>query len=63
MDFEINGNKFCFKKGFYRYVENIFIYEFGWCIGRNLNVFVDILRGGFGRYDLGEEIMVVWLNF
>ncbi len=63
MDFEINGNKFRSKKGFYRHVENIFTYELGWRIGRNLNAFADILRGGFGRHDPGEEITVVWSNF
>lgn len=63
MDFEINGNKFRSKKGFYRHVENIFTYQLGWRIGRNLNAFADILWGGFGRHGPGEEITVVWSNF
>lgn len=36
----------------------------GWRgFGRNLNAFTDILRGGFGSFDGGEKITVIWKNF
>ena len=63
MDFEINGNKFRSKKGFYRHVEQVFTNTLGWRIGRSLDALEDILYGGFGRHDPGEEIRVIWSNF
>ena len=63
MDFEIKGNKFRSKKGFYRHVEKIFTNGLGWHIGINLDAFADVLWGGFGRHDPGEEITVMWSNF
>ncbi|RHR32402.1 hypothetical protein DWX43_02705 [Clostridium sp. AF19-22AC] len=30
---------------------------------RNLDAFNDILRGGFGRHDYGEPILIVWKHF
>ncbi len=36
----------------------------GWTgFGRNLDALTDILRGGFGLFDGGEEIIVIWKNF
>ena len=28
--------------------------------GRNLNAFNDLLRGGFGVFEVGEEVELVW---
>jgi len=32
-------------------------------VGRNLNAFNDILRGGFGIHDFGTPIHIKWVNF
>ena len=32
-------------------------------IGRNLNAFNDILRGGFGRHEYGQPIHIQWLAY
>lgn len=63
MYFEINGNKFKSKKGFYNYIEALFTAGLSWEIGRNLDAFVDVLEGGFGKHGHGEAIEVVWINF
>ena len=34
-----------------------------WKIGRNLNAFNDILRGGFGRHEYGQPIHIQWLAY
>ncbi len=33
-----------------------------WKIGRNLDVFNDVLRGGFGTFDYEESIKLIWRN-
>ena len=32
-------------------------------MGRNLNAFNDILRGGFGRHEYGQPIHIRWLAY
>jgi len=59
----INGNKIRSKKGFYNYVEALLTNNLSWKIGRNLDAFDEILDGGFGRHDEGEEIIIKWVNF
>lgn len=59
----INGAKFKSKKGFYNYVEKLFTENLSWKIGRNLDAFDDILDGGFGKHDCGEQINVKWVNY
>lgn len=58
MEFIIDGAKFKSKKGFYNHVERIFTSGLNWKIGRNVNAFNDILRGGFGKHEDGEIIIV-----
>jgi RNAse (barnase) inhibitor barstar len=60
--FEINGNKFRGKKSFLKYTEAIFTFGVTWETGKNLDAFVDLLRGGFGRHDYNEPIVVKWIN-
>ncbi|MDR1284798.1 MAG: barstar family protein [Campylobacteraceae bacterium] len=62
-EFIIDGNNFSTIKGFYDEVENVFTFNLNRKIGRNLNAFNDILRGGFGRQEYGEPILIKWLNF
>ena len=49
--------------GFYDEVEQVFICGLDWKIGRNLNAFNDILRGGFGRHEYGQPIHIQWLAY
>ena len=44
-------------------VDQVFICGLDWKIGRNLNAFNDILRGGFGRHEYGQPIHIQWLAY
>jgi len=48
--------------GFYDEVARVFTQNLTWKIGRNLNAFNDILRGGFGINEYGEPFILVWEN-
>ena len=61
-EFIIDGNCFDDWAGFYDEAEKVFTLNLGWKIGRNLNAFNDILRGGFGRHE-NEPIHIKWINF
>ena len=49
--FTIDGRRFSSMAGFYDEVERVFTFGLDRKIGRNLNAFNDILRGGFGRHE------------
>ena len=53
--FTIDGRRFSNMAGFYDEVERVFTSGLDWKIGRNLNAFNDILRGGFGRHEYHNE--------
>lgn len=57
---EINGNKFSNLNGFYREVERKMTFGLNWKIGRNLDAFNDVLRGGFGVQEVGESYIIKW---
>jgi len=61
-EFVIDGKNFSTMDEFYDEVEKIFTFNLGWKIGRNLNAFNDVLRGGFGRHE-DEPILIKWLSF
>ena len=63
IEYRIDGNKFHSKNGFYNYIEEMFTFNLGWKIGRNLNAFDDVLRGGFGKHDYEEKIIIKWENY
>ena len=63
MEYIIDGAKFQSEKGFYNYIEKMFTYNLGWKIGRNLDAFDDVLRGGFGKHEYGKRIVVKWKNY
>ena len=52
--FTIDGRRFSNLAGFYDEVERVFTCGLDWKIGRNLDAFNDILRGGFGRHEYGQ---------
>ena len=56
--FTIDGRRFSNMAGFYDEVERVFTSGLDWKIGRNLNAFNDILRGGFGRHEYGQPIHI-----
>ena len=59
---EINGNSFSNLSEFYDEVERKFTKGLTWKIGRNLNAFNDVLRGGFGLHNYEEQIELCWSN-
>jgi len=56
---EIDGRNFSNLKDFYDEVEQKFTFNLGWKIGRNLDAFNDIMRGGFDIFDYGEDIEII----
>ena len=59
---EINGNNFSNLAGFYDEIERNMTKGLDWKIGRNLNAFNDVLRGGFGIHDCDEDYKLIWIN-
>lgn len=59
---KINGNSFSNLVEFYDEVERKMTKGLGWKIGRNLNAFNDVLRGGFGVHDCDEDYNLIWEN-
>ena len=62
-EFTIDGRHFSDMDGFYDEVEQVFTSVLDRGIGRNLNAFNDILRGGFGRHEFGNPIHIKWLSY
>ena len=62
-EFVIDGGNFSTMKGFYDEVERVFTFNLDYKIGRNLDAFNDILRGGFGRHEYGKPILIKWLKY
>jgi len=58
----IDGSAFDDMPGFYDEVERKLTCGLAWRIGRNLNAFNDVLRGGFGVHEYGEPIAIRWLH-
>jgi RNAse (barnase) inhibitor barstar len=55
----LDGEKFNDLDSFYDEVQRIFCPEFPG-FGRNLDAFNDVLRGGFGVFEEGEPVTLVW---
>jgi RNAse (barnase) inhibitor barstar len=58
----IDGNHFSDLAGFYNEVERNLTKDLDWKIGRNLDAYNDVLRGGFGVHEYGEPITLTWIN-
>ncbi|WP_282628388.1 barstar family protein [Empedobacter sedimenti] len=58
----INGNNFSDLTGFYNEIERVLTKDLDWKIGRNLDAFEDILLGGYGVFETGEPIQLIWEN-
>lgn len=55
----INGSHFSDPSGFYDEVSSVLMKETDWKIG-TLDGLDDILYGGFGVFESGEEIEIIW---
>jgi len=58
----IEGNNFSTIDTFYNEVEKKFSQNLSFKIGRNLDAFNDVLRGGFGIHEYHEPIEIIWHN-
>lgn len=61
--FIIDGGRFDTMEGFYDEAERVFTRDLSWRMGRNLDAFNDVLRGGFGRHAYGEPILIRWVDY
>ena len=62
-EYVVNGTRITSEKVFYNEIEKVLTHGLNWKIGRNLNAFADVLRGGFGTFDCDEKIVLKWINF
>lgn len=58
----IEGSRFNDVEGFYTEVDKVFTKDLSWKTGHNLDAFNDLLLGGFGVYEYGEPITIIWEN-
>ncbi|MCF0057972.1 hypothetical protein [Dyadobacter sp. CY356] len=59
----INADNFSDLSGFYEEMNKLFMNGIDWKMGHSLDALNDILYGGFGVYNPGEEVIVLWSNF
>ena len=59
-EYIIDGNEFNNMDEFYKYVDKTFSDGEEPC--RNLDAFIDFLRGGFGKHNYNEPIKITWVN-
>ena len=58
----IDGNNFSNEEEFYCEIDKLLTKDLGWKTGHNLDAFNDLLRGGFGVHEPGEELNITWIN-
>lgn len=59
--FVFDGSKFDDLKGFYHEVSNLMMPDADWEVG-SLDGFYDVLFGGYGAYEPGDEVEIIWKN-
>jgi len=59
----IDGNNFNDLNGFYCEIDKLLTKDLNWKTGHNFAAFNDLLRGGFGVHDDGEELIIKWINY
>ena len=59
-EYIIDGNEFNNIDEFYKFIDKTFSDGEEPC--RNLDAFVDFLRGGFGKHKYNEPIKITWIN-
>jgi RNAse (barnase) inhibitor barstar len=58
----LDGNNFSSLAEFYDEIQNKLTKDLDWEIGRNLDAYNDVLRGGFGVYEYEEPFIFLWKN-
>jgi len=58
----INGNNFHNIEGFYLELDRVLKKNPIFSTNHNLDALRDLFRGGFGAYDYGEDVIIVWEN-
>ena len=58
----INANHFSDLATFYEEMDKLFMHNMDWKMGHSLDALNDILYGGFGVYQPGEPVLVLWQN-
>ena len=58
----IDGNNFSDEEGFYDEINRLLTRDLTWKTGHNPAAFNDLLRGGFGFHEYGEELEIKWIN-
>ena len=58
----INANHFSALATFYEEMDKLFMHNMDWKMGHSLDALNDILYGGFGVYQPGEPVLVLWQN-
>ena len=58
----IDGNKFSNEAEFYTEIDKLLTKDLDWQPGHGLDAFNDLLRGGFGVHEYGEELHITWIN-
>jgi RNAse (barnase) inhibitor barstar len=59
----IEGSTFSNLDGFYEEMNRLFMQDQDWKMGHSLDALNDILYGGFGVFEPGEQVLVIWKNF
>lgn len=59
----INADNFSDLAGFYEEMNKLFMKDVDWKMGHSLDALNDILYGGFGVYNPGEQVVVLWNHF
>ncbi|HEV7380342.1 MAG TPA: hypothetical protein VGN64_11140 [Dyadobacter sp.] len=59
----IDGDRFSDLAEFYEEMNSLFMKDQDWKLGHSLDALNDTLYGGFGVFEPGEQICVIWKNF
>ncbi len=59
----LNGDNFSDLESFYDEIDRILTKDLTWQTGHTLDAFNDLLRGGFGVYEFGEPVKIIWTKF
>lgn len=62
-EYILNGDNFSTMDEFYEEIQTTMTFGLTWKIGHNLSALNDILRGGFGKHELGEDILIIWTSY
>ncbi len=58
----IDGTRFGDLNSFYKHMDEL-LTDGTMRVGHNLDAFNDLLRGGFGVFDYGEQVDIYWDSF